>query len=94
MDGIKGLLNSEKALAIFALIVAATVLTALGDMSVAEWKEYTMWLAGIYVSGKTVQGVAAVLADAKMETARINTGQALPPAEGVGKVSSGAADVS
>jgi hypothetical protein len=56
--------NSEKAVVTLALIIASTVLVALGHLSAQEWTSYTATLAGIYVGGKTVQGATSVIADA------------------------------
>lgn len=61
---IKNLLNSEKAVTVGVLIIAATVLAAVGRMSVAVWVNYTEVLAAIYVGGKTIHGSASVFADA------------------------------
>lgn len=58
-SGIKGLLGSEKAIAAGVLVVAATVLVITGKMSIAEWREYSLWCLGIYTGGKTIQGTAA-----------------------------------
>lgn len=52
------LLNSEKAVASGALVICATVLVALGQMTVVDWQDFTKWVLGIYVAGKTVQGTA------------------------------------
>lgn len=70
MDVFKNLIHSEKAVAVGLLMIAATVLTAMGSMSVAEWREYTTWLAGIYVAGKTIQGGVDALATAKVDAAQ------------------------
>lgn len=61
---LKSLASSEKAIFCIALIVAASVLTAMGYMSVAEWQSYTQWLAGIYVGGKAIEGAAGKVAGA------------------------------
>lgn len=60
-----GLFNSEKALAGGVLIVCATILAAMGQMSVADWQDYTKWIFGIYVFGKTTQGAVATIASSK-----------------------------
>lgn len=61
LEGMKGLLASEKGLAGGLLIIGATVLTALGKMTVSDWQTYTLMVFGVYVAGKTVQGTASVL---------------------------------
>lgn len=57
--------NSEKGIFCVALIVAASILASTGQMSVAEWQDYTKWIAGIFVGGKAIEGAAAKLAEAK-----------------------------
>lgn len=69
MGAIKNLLNSEKAVALGVLIIAATVLTAIGEMSIEMWTEYTKWIALFYIGGKTVQGVATAVTDARKSEA-------------------------
>lgn len=61
MEGLKALFNSEKALAGFALIIAATVLTAIGKLEVDAWVNYTKWIFAFYVAGKTVQGAVSTM---------------------------------
>ena len=58
----KSLFASEKAVFVGLLVIAASALTALDLMSVAEWQDYTKWLAGIYVGGKSIQGAAEAFA--------------------------------
>lgn len=58
------MLNSEKAIAGGVLVIAATILTALGQMTVSDWQSYTQWIFGIYVGGKAVQGGTSVIATA------------------------------
>lgn len=65
LDGIKSLLNSEKALAAGALILAATALVIFNKMTVGEWQSFAEVIFLGYVSGKTVQGAVATWADAK-----------------------------
>lgn len=62
MGAFTNLWNSEKGLAGGLLIIAATVLTALGHMTIDAWVDYTKWIFGIFVAGKTAQGVAALIA--------------------------------
>lgn len=83
LGAVKNLVNSEKAVALGLLVIAATVLAAMGLMTVAEWREYTVWLAGIYVSGKTVQGAVAAMAGAKVEAAKAAANGAVTPISGV-----------
>jgi hypothetical protein len=61
----KNFANSEKAVAVGLLIIAATVLTALGKLTVMQWIDYTEVMAGIYVGGKAIQGAASAVASSK-----------------------------
>ena len=86
----KSLFASEKAVFVGLLVIAASALTALDLMSVAEWQDYTKWLAGIYVGGKAVEGAASSVAGAmKAQGPRTPTGEAtanvsvvVPPSSG------------
>lgn len=62
LGAFKNLWHSEKAIAVGMLVIAATVLTALGDMTIEQWTEYTKYLVTVYVGGKTIQGVTEMLA--------------------------------
>ncbi len=70
MGALKAIWNSEKAVVLGVLVVSATVLVALGRMTVQDWQSYTTWLAGFYVAGKTAQGGISAMADAKVEAAK------------------------
>lgn len=63
LGAFKNLWNSEKAVAVGMLVIAATVLTALGDMTIEQWTEYTKYLVTVYVGGKTIQGVTEAWAN-------------------------------
>ncbi len=65
---IKNFINSEKAVAVGLLVIGATVLTALGNMSIEQWTSYTKWMATLYVGGKTAHGVASVIVNGKKST--------------------------
>lgn len=68
MSALTNLWHSEKGLAGGLLIVAATVLVVLGHLPSEAWIEYTKWIFGIFVAGKTVQGAVSTIAG-KTETA-------------------------
>lgn len=72
MGALLNLWNSEKGLVGVLLLIGATVLTAIGKMTVHEWTEYTLVVFGIYVGGKTVQGVATTVVEAKARAATID----------------------
>ncbi len=59
LDGIKALINSEKALASGVLMIFSCIFVLMGQMSVQEWTDYTQWILGIYITGKTIQGAVA-----------------------------------
>lgn len=63
MNVLAQLSNSEKAVIIITLILGATVMLGLGKIAPQQWIDYTTWLAGIYVGGKTVQGAASAFAN-------------------------------
>lgn len=65
MDGLKALLGSEKAIAGGVLIICATVLVAIGSMTVSDWQSYSQSIFITYVAGKTVQGGVAMWTEAK-----------------------------
>lgn len=62
MDALKSILSNEHSLFGLLLIVAATVLTALGIMPVAQWTSYSQWIFGIYVGGHTAISVGSAFA--------------------------------
>lgn len=59
---LKALANSEKAIAVGVLVIAATAMVFTGHLDVEHWLDYTETLAMIYVGGKTIQGTAQVIA--------------------------------
>ena len=62
---VKNFINSEKAVAVGLLVVAASVLAALGKMSIDQWIDYTKWMATVYVGGKSIQGAVAKISEAR-----------------------------
>lgn len=58
---IKSLMNSEKAVASGVLVLASSIMVLTGELTPEQWMSYTQNLLGIYVSGKTIQGVAAAV---------------------------------
>lgn len=63
MAALTAIWNSEKGVIGLALIIGATVLAALGNITADAWMSYTQWIFGIYVVGKTVQGASSALAN-------------------------------
>ena len=58
MEAVIGMLKSRKALVAVLLIIVATVLVALGDMSVDQWIDIIKWLYGLFVAGNVGSKVA------------------------------------
>ena len=58
MDAVLAMLKSRKALVAGLLIIGATVLVALGDMSVDQWIDIIKWLYGLFVAGNVGSKVA------------------------------------
>ena len=65
MGVLKNFINSEKAVASGILAIGATVLTALGQMTIDQWMGYTQIILGIYVGGKTLQGAATAIGNGR-----------------------------
>lgn len=61
MQALKDLMGSERGLFGLVLIIAATVLTGLDRMTVTAWQDYSMWIFGIYVGGKSITSTAGLL---------------------------------
>jgi hypothetical protein len=79
LDGFKALLGSEKALAGGMLVIAATVLVALGHMTVADWQSYTQIIFVGYIGGKTVQGAVSIWATTKVPIEEAPVAPVAPP---------------
>jgi hypothetical protein len=72
-EGIKNLSASEKALVGGSLVIAATVLVALGHMTVGDWQTYTRDVFYGYIGGKTLQGAVGLWASTKKSEPVIET---------------------
>lgn len=62
---LKDLASSEKAVVSLAVLIGFTVLTAMGQMAVADYRESALYVLGIYTGGKALQGAASALATKK-----------------------------
>lgn len=60
MGALTDLWKSERGLIAALLLVGATVLAAVGVMTFAEWREYTLFIYGTYAVTKTVTGSVAL----------------------------------
>ena len=65
MGALTDLWKSERGLVAVLLIVAATVLAAMGKMTFAEWREYTLYIFGTYAVTKTITGTMQIWKDTK-----------------------------
>jgi len=61
MGAITDLWKSERGLLAVVLIVAATVLAGLDRMTVDAWREFSLYVFGIYATGKTLTGAVAIM---------------------------------
>jgi len=52
--------RSERGFYALVLVIASTVLTALGQMTIDMWKEFNLYIFGIYVTGKSLTGAVAL----------------------------------
>jgi hypothetical protein len=76
MQGLLGLLDSKKAFAGGLLVIGATVLCAIGKMTVADWQSYTQTIFMVWAGAETANGVAATIkghGQVKKETAPVTT---------------------
>ncbi len=65
MGALADLWSSEKGVVAILLLVGATVLTAIGKIDAAGWRDYTTWIFGVYAGAKTVTTVGVAVAKAK-----------------------------
>lgn len=56
MGALTDIFKSERGFFTILLVVAATVLCAIGKLDVTDWTAYTKWALLIYTAGKTVTG--------------------------------------
>jgi hypothetical protein len=61
MGAITDLWKSERGLLAVLIIVAASVLTGLDKMTVADWQTFVMGIFIAYAAGKTVTGAVAIM---------------------------------
>ena len=74
LNVIRNFIGSEKAVALGVLMIVASVLAALGKMTIDQWIDYSKWMAAFYVGGKAIQGAAASVSGAKAAQSKlINT---------------------
>lgn len=69
MGAIADLWKSERGLIAVLLVLGATVLTALSQMTIQDWQSYTIWIFGLYAGGKTITGAVDLLTGSKRDMA-------------------------
>ncbi len=69
MDAIKNLLSNEHSFVMFALIIGATVLAAVGKMPVSDWQNFATWIFGIFMGGHAVMSAAGSISSARSNAA-------------------------
>ena len=65
MKAIKDILTSEKGTLALVFLICLTVALCLGKLTQDGYLETALWVFGIYVGGKTVQGATASLKEKK-----------------------------
>ena len=81
MGAIKDLFASERGLFAVVLIVAATVLTGLDRMTIQQWQEFSTYIFGIFVGGKTITTAVGLFKTAVPATPAPAAPPAAPPAD-------------
>lgn len=61
MGAIADIWKSERGLLAVVLIISATVLAAMGQMTEASWREFSIYVFTVYVGSKTVTGSVALI---------------------------------
>lgn len=69
MTAFLGFLDSKRALLCLALLIAATVLAALGIMTLKEWIDYTQYIVTVWVAGETVTNAVQAISARKSGSA-------------------------
>lgn len=68
MGAIADLWKSERGLAfVIALTIATVAWIGLGKMTTDQWADYTKWLIGIYVVGKSATSLVETIVRGKTE---------------------------
>lgn len=60
MGALSDLLKSERGFFALVLVIASTVLAALGQMTMDAWRDFNLYIFGIYVTGKSLTGAVAL----------------------------------
>ena len=81
MDALKDLFKSERGIIGLALLIGATVLTAIGKMPLERWEHFSALVFGIYVAGKSATGVAAAITAGKIAVAHQAIASAYGPVD-------------
>lgn len=81
MGALTDLWKSERGLIASLLIIAVTVLAALGKVTFAEWREYTLYIFGTYAVLKTITGTTAIIKGTTDPAAEAKPTRVATPAE-------------
>ncbi len=69
MGAFTDLWKSERGVVAVALIIAATVLAALGHMTIADWQDYSWKIFMVYAGTKAVTSSVGMWTESKTRTA-------------------------
>jgi len=61
MGGFTDLIKGERGLFALVLTAASTVLTALGHMTIDAWRDFNLYVYGLFVFGKTATTVTGLI---------------------------------
>lgn len=67
MNVIKDYLGSEKGVMALALLIAATVLAALGHLEIDAWIDYSKWIFGFFSVGTGLRAIGTGLGSRKSD---------------------------
>lgn len=71
MGALADLWKSERGLVAIVILMATSVLCALGHITTDQWLEHTRWVFVTYAAAKTVTGTAAMLARPSPDSAEV-----------------------
>lgn len=74
------LFSTGKGIIAMALLIGATVLTALGRMTVDQWTNFAEWIFGTYAAAKAATTIATTIAGRPTATPGATTAPAAPAA--------------
>lgn len=69
MGAITNLWRSERGILAVLLVISATVLASLNRMSIDAWRDFSLYVFGIYATTRTVTGAVDLVVTAKRDSA-------------------------